>query len=49
MSAADIPHTTYGQLRLPPGHVSVLNETAGNNTQSNATNNTIGMIKMAKP
>ena len=45
VSAVAILHSAYGQLRLPPGEVSILNETAANNTQSNSTNNTAGTVK----
>jgi hypothetical protein len=40
VSAVMVLHSAYGQLRLPPGEVSILNGTAANNTQSNSTNNT---------
>ena len=52
VSAADILQTAFAQLRLPPGEVSILNETATNNTNnmiSNSTNNTTEMVKSMKP
>jgi hypothetical protein len=50
--AADILQTAFAQLRLPPGEVSILNETATNTTNytiSNSTNNTTEMVKSMKP
>lgn len=52
VSAADILQTVFAQLRLPPGEVSILNETATNNTNntiSNSTNDTTEMVKSVKP
>jgi hypothetical protein len=48
VSAADILQTAFAQLRLPPGEVSILNETATNNTNntiSNSTNDTPELVK----
>ncbi|MDQ4012433.1 MAG: hypothetical protein M3146_01750 [Thermoproteota archaeon] len=52
VSAADILQTAFAQLRLPPGEVSILNETATNNTNntiSNSTNDITEMMKGMKP
>jgi hypothetical protein len=35
VAAADILQTAFAQLRLPPEKVSILNETATNNTNNN--------------
>lgn len=52
VSAADILQTAFAQLRWPPGEVSILNETATNNTNntiSNSINDTTDMVKSVKP
>jgi hypothetical protein len=52
VSAADILQTAFAQLRLPPEEVSILNETATNNTNntiSNSTNDTAEMVKSVEP
>jgi hypothetical protein len=52
VSTADILQTAFAQLRLPPGEVSILNETATNNTNntiSNSTNDITEMMKGMKP
>jgi hypothetical protein len=52
VSAANILQMAFAQLRLPPGEVSILNETATkdtNNTISNSTNDTTEMMKGMKP
>jgi Holliday junction resolvase len=50
--AADILQTAFAQLKLPPGEVLILNETATNTTNytiSNSTNNITEMVKSMKP
>jgi hypothetical protein len=52
VSAADILQMAFSKLRLPPGEVSILNETATNNTNntiSNSSNDTTEMMKGMKP
>lgn len=52
VSAADILQTAFAQLRSPPGELSILNETATNNTNntiSNSINDTTDMVKSVKP
>ncbi len=52
VSAADILQTAFAQLRLPPEEVSILNETATNNTNntiSNSTNDITEMVKGMEP
>lgn len=52
VSAADTLQTAFAQLRWPPGEVSILNETATNNTNntiSNSINDTTDMVKSVKP
>jgi hypothetical protein len=52
VSAADIPQTAFAQSRLPPGDVSILNQTATNNsnkTISNSTNSKTETVKSMKP
>lgn len=40
VSAADNLQTAFAQLRLPPDEVSILNETATNNTNNTISNST---------
>jgi hypothetical protein len=40
VSAADILQTAFAQLELPPEEVSILNETATNNTSNTISNST---------
>ncbi len=49
VSGADILQPVLAQMELPPEEVPILNETATNNTISNSTNNTTGMVESAKP
>jgi hypothetical protein len=52
VSAADILQTAFAQLRLPPGEVSILNETTTNNTNntiSNSTNDITEMVESIEP
>ncbi len=48
VSAADILQTAFAQLRLPPGEVSILNETATNNTNNTISNSTNDITEMMK-
>jgi hypothetical protein len=49
VSVEDILQPVLAQLELPQEKVPILNETATNNTISNSTNNTTGMVESAKP
>jgi hypothetical protein len=52
ISAADILQTAFAQLELPPEEVSILNETATNNTNntiSNLTNDITEMVESPEP
>jgi hypothetical protein len=50
--AADILQMSFAQLELPPEEVSILNETANNNTNntiSNSTNNITEIVEVQNP
>jgi hypothetical protein len=50
--AADILQMAFAQLELPPEEVSILNETATNNTNntiSNSTNDITEMVESTEP
>jgi hypothetical protein len=48
VSAADILQMAFAQLELPPEEVSILNETAANNTNNTISNPTNDITEMVK-
>jgi hypothetical protein len=48
ISAADILQTAFAQLELPPEEVSILNETAANNTNNTISNSTNDITEMVE-
>jgi hypothetical protein len=46
--AADILQMPFAQLELPPEEVSILNETATNNTNNTISNSTNGITEMVE-